>query len=206
MAVKKRRGRPTKYKICPDCQRRKLLAEDFYHWYDDGPRTSRQCKLCVRKRRRQRYQQVMSDPYLRERLSRRKARWEANKRARNPERCREYRARLKAERPEVYEQQLEDARIRGRLRKERLNPNAPLAPKRSPLPHEPLAYVPIEPLREFLSRVDLDNAAATVGETVTRTAFKVLHEDRAEISERAADRVLTAFNGSLASVYPELYA
>lgn len=206
MAVKKRRGRPTKYKVCPDCNRRKLLAKDFYHWDDGGPRTSRQCKPCVRARRRQRYEQVMADPYLRARLRRRKDEWEANKRKRNPERCREYRARLKAERPEVYRQQLEDARIRGRLRKERLKPTTPITTKRATLPHEPLVYVPVEPLREFLTRVDLDNAAIAVGETATRTAFKVLHEGKVEISERAADRVLTAFNGSLASVYPELYS
>lgn len=205
MAVKER-GRPSKYKICPDCNRRKLLAKDFYHWDDDGPRTSRQCKLCVRERRKKRYEQVMADPYLRARLNKRKLQWEANKRHRNPAVCRAYRARLKAERPEVYEQQLEDARIRGRLRKERLNPKAPITTKRAPLPREPLVYVPVEPLRQFLSRVDFDNAVVSVGETAMRTAFKVLHEDRAEISERAADRVLTAFNGTLISVYPELYS
>lgn len=196
------RGRPPKWRVCPRCRRRKLIAEDFYHWFERNgrERVARQCKECRREIVRLRYAAIMADPYLRRRELERKASWEVEqrKRERNPDRCRRYREKLKAERPEVYQQQLEDARIRRRLRNERLGvpKGKPLHPVKNPPP----LWLPVEPLLKFLRANRIESMH---GE---RDLYRVLHETATTVSLPVADRIITRAGYALPLVYPELYA
>jgi hypothetical protein len=200
-------GRKPKYKRCPDCWRKKLIAEDFYTWLDRGrPRVSTRCKLCHRKRVRARYAAMMADPYLAARERDRKNSWEQvrQRQIHNAERCRRYRERLKTERPEVYRQQLEDARIRNRRRHERRN--RPITTKRAAVINAPPVKLPSEPLKAFLAHVDLDAERPNLSVAAKRAAFRVLHEGNGIVTATVADLVITSLGGSLTHVYPELYA
>jgi hypothetical protein len=209
VSAQRKRGRPRKWKVCPSCRRRKLLAEDYYHWTDDGSaRTSRLCKPCVNDQRRKRYREVVDDPYLKRKLHERQSDWaKENLRKGNAERCRRYRERVKAERPDLYQRQLEDQRIRGRIAREAQGKPARMT-GRSPLKQAPVPKVPVGPLIEFLGRVDRTGRSADKSDYAVRATYHVLHEvaPDALVTMTVADCILTAFNGSLANVYPELYA
>lgn len=194
-------GRPAKWRRCPQCNTRGLIGDDFYTWNDNGARRiSRLCKECCRQRVRDRYKRIMADPYLAERERTRKTDW-ATKQARNPERCRRYRAKLKAERPDVYQQQLEDARIRNRQRADKRG--APTATKRTPVTEAPARRVPVDPLVDFLERHGDEDRMDPAD---VRTVYRIVHEGAARVSVPVADRLITTLGGSLAAVYPDLYA
>jgi hypothetical protein len=195
-----RRGRPPIYKLCPDCRRRKLIAEDYYTWAEDGGvRVAARCKPCYRARVRKYYAKQMADPYTAERVRERQNRW-AQRKARNPERCKRYREKLKIERPEVYQQQLEDARIRNRLRNERLG--KPAAAKRAVVVEPEIAALPLGPLVSFLNCVDI----ASIDKATARLAYRALNENRSYVTVNVADRLVTAYGGAFSNVYPELFA
>lgn len=200
--------RAHKYRTCPECGVRGVIADDFYTWVDKGSRrVSRLCRVCTRAHARERYAARMADPYIKRRERERQRTWAAEKAKRiaNPDRCRRYRARLKQERPKVYQQQLEDARIRRRLRNDLQGKPATtkravvIEPKGRRLPAAPLARVLRE--AERTGQIDPFNR----GDTDSRTAFRVLHEtDR--VSVLVADRLLTRVGSALAVVYPEFYS
>jgi hypothetical protein len=197
-----KRGRPRKWKRCPTCQRDKLIESDFYHWTDKGrPRLSAHCKDCIRERRRERYYEVVADPYLAERLRKRQNTWALRGDQReNVARCKRYREKLKVERPEVYQQQLEDARIRGRLR----NEDRPLGTKRAVVVEPRAARLPVTPLIDFLNRVAVDDEAV-VSDDTARAVRRALHDNHDHVSVLVADRIVTAYGGALSAVYPELF-
>lgn len=199
-----KRGRPRKWKQCPQCRRRKLIEADYYRWTDgDTVRVSAQCKVCVRARRRAAYERTVADPYLREQMRKRQRSWEAEQRKRkaNPERCKRYRERLKAERPEVYRQQLEDARIRNRLRNERIG--KPEGVKTAKV-DERIPRIDAGPLLDFVHLAM--NAGQVPDPTDARTVFRLVHEGKGRVSMLVADRLVTALGGTFSTVYPELYA
>jgi|1185.fasta_scaffold12914_3 hypothetical protein len=204
--MKKRR--PGKYRTCPECGLYGLIAEEFYTWVDKGiVRVSRLCRTCTRAHARARYAERMSDPYIKRRERERQRTWAAEKAKRdaNPDRCRRYRARLKVERPSVYQQQLEDARIRRRLRNDLQG--KPVRTKRA-LVTEPKAHrIPVAPLARVLREAEragvIDPFDRDDGDS--RAFFRVLHETDV-VSVRVADRLLTRVGSALAIVYPELYA
>jgi hypothetical protein len=188
-------------RVCSVCKREKRITY-FYAWTNRGqPRLSGECKACKRKKMRARYLAVQADPYLARRERERKMSWEATQRKQglNPERCRRYRERLKRERPEVYQQQLEDARIRHRLHSEQQGTQAGTA--RAVVVEPVETPLPIEPLVEFLARVPEE----VISDSLQRTIYRVTHESEA-VSMVIADRIITAYGSSLSNVYPELYA
>lgn len=198
--MSRRRGRPPKWKVCEQCRRRKLIMQDFYRWEDDGrTHVASRCKPCYREQVRARYREAMADPYTAKRLRERQNSW-AQRKVRNAERCRRYRAKLKAERPEVYQQQLEDARIRNRLRNERLGKAA--VTKRAAVVEPDTAALPLAPLVEFLGGVDLN----TIPKDEARLAYRALKENRQYVTVNVADRLVTSYGGALSNVYPELFA
>jgi hypothetical protein len=192
-------------RVCSVCGREKPIT-CFYKWNDRGePRLSRPCKSCKRRKVRERYQAILADPYLtkRERERERNLSPEALQRQheRNAERCRRYREKLKRERPEVYQQQLEDARIRAHLRGEE---RGTLTGHTRAVVVEPVtAPLPIEPLIGFIARAA--DEEEVISESMQRTIYRVTHEQEA-VSMVVADRIITQLGGSLAIVYPELYA
>lgn len=201
-------SRPRKYRTCPECELRGEIAEDFYTWVDKGSRrVSRLCRDCTRERARRRYAERMADPYIKRRERERQRTWAAEERKRNanPDRCRRYRARVKAERPDVYQQQLEDARIRRRLRNDLQG--KPAGTKRV-IVTEPMGHrLPAAPLARVMAEAERAGIIDPYdrGDTDARAAFRVLHEtDR--VSVAVADRLLTRVGSALAVVYPELYA
>jgi hypothetical protein len=187
---------------CPGCGKKKPRKTGYYRWTDNGsPRKSRLCKTCIRQAQRERHERIMADPYLAGRERARKNTWEGRQRRAeaNPDRCRRYRERLKAERPDVYQQQLEDARIRNRQRYD--NRQAPTTTKRAKV-HQPRVHVPAEALVRFLDRFPDE---AFLDESDTRAAFRARHEGD-NVSVGVADRLITTLGGNLADVYPDLYA
>lgn len=197
----KKRGRPRKWKRCPVCNQRKLIEGGFYQWkeYRGRPRESRLCKECTRRRNRERYARVMADPYLGKRERKMN---NARAQGRDPElnraRCRRYREKLK-QHPEAYQRSLEDARIRARL-------NAAEPPKRtisSFAEPDTLWMLPVEPLVEFMrtARAEGEHVEPRDIDTVTKAAS---HGHR--VGLLVADRIVTHAGGTLAVVYPELYA
>jgi hypothetical protein len=204
-----KRGRPPVWKLCPTCWRKKRIAEDFYHWTDEGsPRMSAQCKVCIRAIRRERYREVVADPYLQRRLRERQNEWAQRVDQReNAERCKRYREKLKRERPEVYQQQLEDARIRGRLRNDRLN--KPPGIRRAEVIEPHVAPLPVAPLLAFLNRLGTDVLGVSdraMPKDVARAIHRAKTENREHVTVAVADRIITAYGGALSTVYPELFA
>jgi hypothetical protein len=201
-------GRPRKWKRCPDCTRRLLIADDFYHWNDsrDGnERMSRVCKPCTRRRARKRYARVMADPYLasRERAlsaERHRRSFESGK---NAERCRRYRDRMKREDPARYQRTLEDARIRSRLAKS----NGDVPPRTVVRPFAEALELKLkpDPLVEFLRALSPEDLP-TDDTSDARKVYSLLHANPQRVSVSVADRIVTRCGGALATVYPELYA
>jgi hypothetical protein len=200
MAVKKKRGPRPIYKVCPDCTRRLRIAEDFYHWLDEGKdRTSRICRQCTCRRSKKRRDKIKSDPYLLKRERARQNKW-GRGHPRNAERCRIYREKLKRERPEVYQQQLEDSRIRSRAKRE----GKPLVSKRAVVVEPRVPRLPVEPLVRFLNHLTIDDLQLT--ESNVRAVYRVLREHPNDVSVVIADRLITQCGGALSNVYPELYS
>jgi hypothetical protein len=206
MKPAKKRGRPPTYKRCPECTRRLLIADDFYHWNDSrdgGHRVSRVCKVCTRGRARKRYANVMADPYLaaRERaLSavRHRRYLESGK---NAERCKRYRDRVKREDPARYQRMLEDARIRSRLAKGDKPPKSVVRPFSEPM--EP--KLKPDPLVAFLRNLPPEQLP-TEDTSDARKVYALLYANPQRVSLSVADRLVTRYGGALAMVYPELYA
>jgi hypothetical protein len=202
----KRNGRPRKWKRCPECGKTKSLAEDFYHWKETRgrPRESRVCKECTRARNRARYARIMADPYLAERERAMNAERHRRTAEANRERCRRYRAKVKAERPEVYQRQLEDARIRTRLQ----HNNAAELPKwtvssfAEPATEAP-QHLPVEPLAAFV-RIARAEGAKVSQRDVDIVTKAVNHGYRVGLP--VADRIITCAGGALSNVYPEVYS
>lgn len=214
--VPKKRGRPRKWKRCPECTRVLSLADDFYHWNDarhpgeNRERISRVCKECTRRRARKRYRQVMADPYTaaheRELSKKRQARYRADDPAKNAARCKRYRERIKEEDPARYRAMLEDARIRSRLAK-----NNGESPPRCVVRSFPEPWTPAldpTPLVAFLSRLGADDAPSydDLAATDARKVYALLNENPKRVSVVVADRLLTMYGGALSNVYPELFA
>jgi hypothetical protein len=65
------------------------------------------------------------------------------------------------------------------------------------------APLPIEPLIGFIARAA--DEEEVISESMQRTIYRVTHEQEA-VSVVVADRIITQLGGSLAIVYPELYA
>jgi hypothetical protein len=143
----------------------------------------------------------MADPYLLERYRARQREYKRRPEvmARNAERCRRYRAKLKRERPEVYQQQLEDARIRNRRQHE----GRALHVKTGSLPPDPKRWLPAEPLLRYLAGVEYQPKH----ETAQRALLRVVNENRrSRLLYQTADLLITDAGGALALVYPEVYA
>jgi hypothetical protein len=201
----KKRGRPRKWKRCPVCNQRKLIEGGFYQWkeYRGRPRESRLCRECTRKRNRERYERVMADPYLGKR-----ERKMTNARAKNRdpelnrERCRRYREKLKRERPEDYQRMLEDSRIRAR-KDATEPPRWTFSSFPEPTDDHAQRMLPVEPLVEFirLARAEGEHIEPRDVDIVLKAAN---HGYR--VGVLVADRVITHAGGTLATVYPELYA
>lgn len=191
-------------RTCRACGQEKRVS-GFYQWRDSrsgAPRIDLDCRACKRKRTRERYAEMMADPYLASRENKRKAEWHRAHPNTGVEACRRYRERLKRERPEVHQQQLEDARIRARLRNERLG--IPTGPTHVVV-HEKKSHasLSVEPLVEFLALVPEGTIDAL--HPSSQRAIRRLSEDPG-VSPLVADRIVTACGGALPLVYPELYA
>lgn len=195
-------------RLCPECNVVKREAL-FYHWKDSrngNQRSTRVCKACTRRRQRERYRRVMADPYLakheREMNSARQKRYYAENPERNNARCRRWREKVKRTDPKRYQQMLEDSRIRSRLAKNREDtmPVGVRVKVKEPRGN----YLPVEPLIEFLNSLPVRTLREH--ERELRSTYRVLHESRAGVTVKVADSVVTAYNGALANVYPELYA
>src|SRR5215468_7851866 len=98
-------------RTCPECGDTKPLRTGFYRWRDKRYRKwrwSKRCRECTRRRTRERYAAIMADPYTAEKERARKRRQADRKGPANAARCKRYRQRLREERPEEYQRQLED--------------------------------------------------------------------------------------------------
>jgi hypothetical protein len=193
------------FKTCKACGFRGRVDEDFYVWKaGDGRhlRVSARCRECHRQASRERYARVMSDPYLRRLEAERKRNWEAEqrKRAANPERCRRYREKLKAERPSVYRQQLEDSRLRSGLRREEAG--KPTTTKRTRVVNGKSSHLPLAPLVEFLERAQSARPWIEDDPSKARAIYRITHETE-RVSVRVVEDVLAMFDMPLALVYPE---
>jgi hypothetical protein len=106
---------PTR-KVCPVCGQEKSIRHSFYRWRDSRTghmRTARLCKVCSRARAQERNARVMADAYTADlERKRRTAYRRTHPRPDDAAKSRSYRERLKETNPEVYEQQIADARIR----------------------------------------------------------------------------------------------
>jgi hypothetical protein len=206
-------------KTCPVCGQEKSARQGFYHWRDSRnrkPRTSRLCKLCTRARSKARNERVKADPYTAE-MERQRAR--AYRRAHpspsDPERCRRYRANVKATNPVLYAQQLADARMRKQLARERKGQSVGARPDRDAVAayREPskTEVVLAEPLRRLLvgrfpGWTMYEIGVVTNRAISDRLLTKIVRENTPMVTLEAVDRFLTRGLGRpdlLLQLYPE---
>jgi hypothetical protein len=205
---------PTR-KVCPVCGQEKSIRHSFYRWRDSRTghmRTARLCKVCSRARAQERNARVMADAYTADlERKRRTAYRRTHPRPDDAAKSRSYRERLKETNPEVYEQQIADARIRKGQRRDSEAPSSTrrwaIAAHRAPSKAE---TVSADPLRRYvLARFPgwtLHEIAEVTGRSVSdKLLSRVLREHAATIELDVADRFLTLGLGRpdlLLALYP----
>jgi hypothetical protein len=202
------RRAPKRKKTCPQCQR--TLNVNQKNFYRQSGRFDPWCKRCRRAINRERYRREAQDPdkvahkYALAREARRRRRAVDPEYAeRERQRVRDYRARVKRERPDLWLRWKEDARIRSKLQTERQGWTIHPAPKDKWIGRGRTVYLDPAPLLALLATVDVVHEKDG---PLARTVRRLHTGESAHVELSIADAIALRAGVMVHDLYPELAA